>query len=301
MIPALDSSFDAPTPAQAQAAAAAGVRAWGGYLATEQRAGAFNLAAPWSRQAFAIVQQAGLRAIAFCSGWDDPVVLRQLAAEWGLLLFLDDEDRIRRLTQPDWRPAFLQASGAGLYGLLSRHNIAAPYRIAAEYPTGGCTGATWPTSPAPPEPHGWQCQGTHTEFGLSVDRSALDDWFQEATMAIDPAILQELRTNAATSARIVSATDAAQDDAGNPIDVHWTAGYVLAHVRALQAQLGQLLGDDQQVQQAVAALTQQVQSQGATVQAVQAAVAALKDQLAAGGDPGAAAAIDRIEQALQKA
>jgi len=175
---ALDSSFDMPTLAQAREARAAGVGFWWGYLATVQVPGAFNLAAPWSQQAFSNVVQAGLGCGAFVSGLDDPVGLRQLAQAWGIpLIALDDEDAIRPLTVPDWRPAFLAASGAGLYGLLERHTIAAPFRIAALYPAGGCPGATWPTSPPPAEPHGWQCQGTHTEFGLSVDRSALDDWF----------------------------------------------------------------------------------------------------------------------------
>lgn len=174
MIAAQDSSYDAPTLAQAQAARAAGVRAWGGYLATRPNVG---LAVPWSRAAFANVQQAGLRALAFCSGWDDPVALRQLAAQWNVLLLVDVEDAIRG--DGPWVGPFLQASGAGLYGLLEVHRWPAPYRIVAEYPAGGCPGATWPSSPAPQEPHGWQCQGTHRDpvTGLSVDSMRLDDWF----------------------------------------------------------------------------------------------------------------------------
>lgn len=156
-----------------------------------------GLFAPWDRASFAVVQAAGLPCGAFVSGWDDPAALRQLADAWGIpLLALDDEDAIRPLTNPDWRPAFLAASGAGLYGLLERHTIAAPFHIAALYPAGGCSGATWPTSPAPAAPHGWQCQGTHTEIGLSVDRAALDDWFGGQTMQIqlDPAdpLVQQL-------------------------------------------------------------------------------------------------------------
>jgi hypothetical protein len=206
---ALDSSFDAPTLAQAQEARAAGVGFWWGYLATVQEPGAFNLAAPWSRQAFSNVQQAGLGCGAFVSGLDDPTALRQLAGEWGIsLLALDDEDAIRPLTEPDWRPAFLAASGAGLYGLLERHTISAPFRIAALYPAGGCSGATWPTSPAPPEPHGWQCQGTHTEFGLSVDRSALDDWFGgHMTQEEHDALMECLRLCNAIYWEVVSGYD----------------------------------------------------------------------------------------------
>lgn len=183
MIWAFDSSFDAPSLAQAQAAKAAGIGFWWGYLAT--RAGV-GLAAPWPRMAFWNVQQAGLGCGAMVSGWDDPVALRQLADSWGIpLLALDDEDGIRRLSTPDWRPAFLAAAGAGHYGLQERLTIRAPFRIAALYPRGGCTGATWPTSTPPAGPHGWQCQGTHTELGLSVDRSALDDWFRGDGMTTD--------------------------------------------------------------------------------------------------------------------
>lgn len=175
MIPSLDSSFDAPTLTQARAAKAAGIGFWWGYLATRPNVG---LAAPWSELAFWNVLEAGLGCGAFVSGWDDPVALRELAQAWGIpLLALDDEDGIRLLSQPDWRPPFLQALGGGHYGLLARLTLPAQFRIAALYPPGGCTGATWPTPDPPPGPHGWQCQGTHTEFGLSVDRSALDDWF----------------------------------------------------------------------------------------------------------------------------
>lgn len=175
MIWSLDSSSDAPSLDQARAAKAAGIGFWWGYLATKPDVG---LEAPWSELAFWNVLQAGLGCGAFVSGWDDPGALRQLAQVWGIhLLALDDEDGIRPLTQPDWRPAFLAAAGAGHYGLQERLTIPAPFRIAALYPAGGCTGATWPTSPPPAMPHGWQCQGTHTEFGRSVDRAALDDWF----------------------------------------------------------------------------------------------------------------------------
>lgn len=172
---ALDSSYDRPTAAQAAAAKAAGIGWWFGYLATVRAPGSFNLVSPWGRASFQVLQAAGLRAGAFCSGWDDPTLLRQLAAEWGLVCLLDHEPGIR----PDgpWVQPWLDASGFGLYATRSLQGYRAPYRIAAEYPAAGCTGGTWPVMPAPSEPHGWQCQGTHTEFGLSVDRSALDDWF----------------------------------------------------------------------------------------------------------------------------
>lgn len=185
MIRGLDSSFDAPTLDQARAAKAAGVGIWWGYLATVQRAGAFHLAAPWSELAFWNVLQAGLRAGAFVSGWDDPVALRELGGRWGVpLLALDDEDGIRDLSAPgvaDWRPPFLGALGGGLYGLRARHNIAAPFHIVARYP-GGDPQASWDpdAGPRPPTPCGWQSRGTHTEFGLSVDSGWYDDSFAGA-------------------------------------------------------------------------------------------------------------------------
>lgn len=220
MIAALDSSFDAPTLAQAETARAGGVRAWGGYLATQQQAGAFNLAAPWSRLAFWNVQQAGLLAIAFCSGWDDPIALRRLAAEWGVRLMVDVEDAIRG--DGPWVGPFLQASGAGLYGLLEVHRWPAPCRIVAEYPAGGCPGATWPASPAPREPHGWQCQGTHREFGLSVDRSALDDWFAGGADVLDfnDPVVKDLRNDLT---RILGELFDGQDEV-----IDFTSGQVVA-------------------------------------------------------------------------
>lgn len=283
MIWALDSSLDRPTSAQAAAAYAAGIRAWGGYLATDQAPGAFNLVAPWDRGSFQVVQAAGLKTFAFCSGLDDPSSLRQLAAEWGVLLLLDDEDGIRPLTQPDWRPAFLAASGAGLYGVLERQNIPAPFRIAALYPDGGCPGATWPTSAAPAEPHGWQCQGTHTEFGLSVDRSALDDWFGGEMLDPNDPIVQRLLQHTNTAASILALgvdTDPATFQA-LPNNPRWLADQV-------NQLTGFSPGIGQQVQEELAAIQQELatlSAQGvppANLQPLQDAVARLSAHLGVG-------------------
>lgn len=198
MIEGRDSSIDRPTPAQARAAYAAGVRVWGGYLGTRPAA-ELGLVAVWSREDFAVVQDAGLSAIGFCSGWDDPATAGQLARAWDVRPLLDDEDGIRLLTTPDWRPAWLSAAGAGLYGVAGRQNIAAPWRIVAEYPDAGCPGAAWPAEPEPAEPHGWQCQGTHIELGLSVDRIVLTDSFVAAAPA--PAIDRRNRMLQLTYAR----------------------------------------------------------------------------------------------------
>lgn len=177
---ALDSAVDRPTPEVCAQALAAGVGAWFGYLATSQAAGAFNLLSPWDLASFQVVQASGLQAGAFCSGHDDPATLAELARSWGLArVLLDVEDGIRG--DGPWVDGWLATSGFGLYGLLAVQYHAAPYRVAALYPAQGCQGGSWPVTPEPAEAHGWQCQGTHTEFGLSVDRSVLSpDFFPGA-------------------------------------------------------------------------------------------------------------------------
>lgn len=175
MIACLDSSFDAPTEAAALAARAAGIRVWAGYLATMPGVG---LAAPWTELAFFNARRCGSTPIAFVSGRDDPAAVRRLAAAWRVRACLDVEDGIR----PDgpWVPGWLETSGAGLYGLGRVHRARrAAFHIVARYP-GSDPGATWePQTPRPPGPCGWQWQGTHTEFGHTVDRSWLDDWFDD--------------------------------------------------------------------------------------------------------------------------
>jgi hypothetical protein len=186
-ITGVDSST-APTREQARAGFAAGHRLWGGYLVTAtddevlaaraNERGLFNLLGPWTTAEFAVVRAAGLRALAYCSGLDDPAGLAAKARDLGLVALLDDETAIR----PDgpWADAWLQTSGFGLYGLLGiQDQHAAPYRIAALYP-GTPQTATWPVgAPVPAVPHGWQWQGTHIDpaTGATVDSLALDDWF----------------------------------------------------------------------------------------------------------------------------
>jgi hypothetical protein len=178
VIAALDSSFDAPSAADADAARAQGVRVWGGYLST--RAGV-DLAAPWPRGAFDAARRCGGTPLAFCSGWDDPKMVRLLAAEWDVRPCLDVEPGIRG--DGSWVDAWLAASGAGLYGLLSVHHHAAPFRIAALYP-GSDPERTWPIDVVPAEPCGWQWRGTHRgPGGRSVDALYLDDWFAPPVVA----------------------------------------------------------------------------------------------------------------------
>jgi hypothetical protein len=187
VIAALDSSFAAPSADQADAAAAAGVRVWAGYLATRSNVG---LAAPWTELAFWNAKRCGGVPLAFASGWDDPAACRQLAAAWGVRLVLDCEDGIRGLGS--WSQGWLDVSAGGLYGGAHVHGLRAALHVIARYP-GRDPGATWPADvPRPAGPVGWQWQGTHTEFGASVDRSWLDDWFG-GDMSIDPKAIDHIR------------------------------------------------------------------------------------------------------------
>jgi hypothetical protein len=169
VIAGLDSSSQ-PSAAQAQAAHAAGVRLWSGYLQTKPNVGLF---APWTRQGFENARLCGSTPLAFCSGWDDPVALKTLAASWNLRLCLDVEGGIR--PNGSWVQPFLTASGAGLYANAPYHGWTAPFHILAGYP-GFDPKATW-SGLRPAGACGWQWEGTHTEFGVGVDRGWYDDWF----------------------------------------------------------------------------------------------------------------------------
>ena len=182
MISGRDSSFSRPTAAQIPIIKNAGVSIWNVYVATKPNVG---LAAPWSKSDIDIVRALGSQPIAYVSGWDDPVALKQLAQQWDIKLALDVEAGIRG--DGPWVDSFLAASDAGLYGTASVHTHTAPFHILAAYP-GFDPKATWsPTVKRPNTPVGWQWRGTHTEFGLIVDSLWLDDWFGGSGMAtIDP-------------------------------------------------------------------------------------------------------------------
>jgi hypothetical protein len=189
VIAGLDSSYNTPSPAQADAARAAGVGVWCGYLATQPNVG---LAHAWTRDDFEAARRCGGTPLAFCSGHDDPVAVRGLAAAWDVRPCLDVEPGIRE--DGSWVDGWLAASGAGLYGLLGVHHHAAPFHLVAMYP-GYDPDRTWPlTAPAPATARGWQWQGTHAEFGRSVDRLWLDDWFGGNAM-IDPAQLDRIEAS----------------------------------------------------------------------------------------------------------
>src|SRR5215472_13783959 len=118
----------------------------------------------------------GSTPIAFCSGWDDPTALRTMAAAWNVRLCLDVESGIRG--DGPWVQPWLDASGAGLYGVAGVHaGRRAAFHILARYP-GFDPGVTWDGGVLrPPGPVGWQWLGGHLEFGLDVDRGWYDDWF----------------------------------------------------------------------------------------------------------------------------
>jgi len=204
MIPGLDSSYAHPTRDQLRAAKAAGIGIWAGYLvsasdeqvlaARARGQGMYGLLAPWTRAEFAVVQEEGLATIGFCSGRDDPAALRVKGEAWGALPCVDAEPGIRADGEGgNWIPGFLAALQGGLYGLASVHyhtgeplGRGARFNIVARYPTAGCGTATWDPAagPRPPAPCGWQCQGTHTEVGIPVDRGNYDDWFVTGIIAV---------------------------------------------------------------------------------------------------------------------
>jgi hypothetical protein len=192
MIAGLDSSFDRPTPAQAEAAHAAGVRVWAGYIGTRDGLG---LAIRWTQANFDVVKQAGMTAIGYASGFDDPVAIRDMAAAWGILPGVDVEPGIR--DDGAWVRDWVTTAGAGLYGLASVHyrtgepiGRGAAWNVMANYP-GFNPGATWIGGLTPPAaPHGWQWQGSHSEFGLDVDSNWFDDSFTSVAGG-DPVVQSE--------------------------------------------------------------------------------------------------------------
>ena len=169
MIRWADSAYP-PTDAELQQAKAAGLGGWAGYF----KFGNDGVLNGWADSDFKRVLAAGLRTLAYCSGFADPAACKTRAAALGIPTALDDEGGMR----PDgpWVPAWLAASGAGLYGNQPVFpGRTAAFYILADYP-GYNPNATWATwFPHPSGPLGWQWQGTHNQFGASVDSSWFDD------------------------------------------------------------------------------------------------------------------------------
>src|SRR5438132_1645594 len=182
MVIGLDSATP-PSAAAVAAARAVGIRVWSGYLASQttprqpgKSNNPFKLYNAWYEAEFDIARGCGGMPIAFASGWDDPAACKQLAAAWRVRLCLDVEGGIRG--DGPWVQGWVDTAASGLYGTSGVHvNRRAAFHIAAWYVSHDPS-ASWPASwPQPAAPCGWQWQNTHTEFGVGVDRSWLDDWF----------------------------------------------------------------------------------------------------------------------------
>jgi hypothetical protein len=122
--------------------------------------------------------------IGYCSGYDDPAAIKNLAIAWRVRLCLDCENGIRGLNDPNssWVQPFLDASGAGLYGggQVQAQGFSAPFYVLGAYPASGDpTNASWNTggAPRPNAPCGWQWAGSHGAYGVTVDSTVFDDWF----------------------------------------------------------------------------------------------------------------------------
>lgn len=258
MIAGRDSSYSKPTGMALLGAINAGVKVWGGYLATKPDVG---IAAPWDQSDFDNARQVGSTPIAYCSGWDDPVAVKALATQWNVRACLDVEAGIR----PDgvWKSAWLASSGAGLYGNPDVHNVPAAFHIMAWYP-GTDPGRTWiGNHPPDNSPLGWQWQGTHSEFGISVDSLWLDDSMGDFKMQLDP--------NDPIVQLLVGAPGSQVNIAGFINDVH-------------------------------NGMSTLVSSGGpALVPAIKAEIDAIKAEIEAGGSVDATAAIARVEAALKAA
>lgn len=196
MLEGLDSATE-PSAAAAMAAKAAGYGIWSGYLGTTPNTGVRS----WSQGGFENARLCGNMPLAYCSGYDDPAGIRNLAVAWNVRLTLDCENGIRGLHDPDasWIQPFLDVSGAGLYGGAQIHQMGfrAPFYVLGAYPTSGDpTDASWNSGPAPRPnaPCGWQWAGSHGAFGVTVDSSTFDDWFRTGGgfMALTDAQQQEM-------------------------------------------------------------------------------------------------------------
>jgi hypothetical protein len=95
----------------------------------------------------------------------------------------------------------------------------------------------------------------------------------------------------------------AVDSGGNPITMGWTLSYTHSTAVGIDAKVSQLLGLDDKVNQAVTALTSQVQAQGSILQAAQGTVGTLTaklDSVLAGLPPDQASGIRAELDALGK-
>lgn len=176
MIAGLDSSFAVPMAAQADAARAAGVGLWSGYLTSKSNVG---IAHPWRQFDFDNARRCGGTPIAYCSGNDDPVACKALAASWSVHLCLDVESGIRG--NGSWVQGWVDAAEAGLYGhapvFIGRRAafyILAAYRGNDPAPLGRTTSRAHPgraagsgRAPTPSSEPAWIAAGTTTSSALT--------------------------------------------------------------------------------------------------------------------------------------
>ena len=152
---------------------------------------------------------------------------------------LDVETGIR----PDgaWVQGWLDAAGAGLYGLASvHHGRRAAFHVVARYP-GGDPAASWDSvaGPRPDAPCGWQWQGSHPEFGRQVDRGSYDDWFLTGGDPLaDPTAQQQL---AQLWDQLTQQTFNEVDPLNQPITTPWQVAYIRSELRQLRQDLAPLL------------------------------------------------------------
>lgn len=305
MIKGLDSATP-PNASQVAAARAAGYKVWSGYIQTQPNMGLYR---PWSQAEFNVAAGTGSPPIAYASGWDNPVACKNLAATWGVRLCLDVEGGIRG--DGPWVQAWLNSSGAGLYGNAPVHtNRVAAFHVLAAY--GLDPNATWASRiPKPSTPCAWQWQGTHSQFGVGVDSTWLDDWFS-GTYGPSPGHLGEdmifgfrHTSNGAEyivdgsgirplTAAMAAALDAAAKAGGS-------VGLVMVDAdAALDQWQAQSSSDTQAILAAIKAIPV---GQGSTVDLtpVLAAIADLKAHPTVASDPVVVDIVTKIEKALQGA
>jgi hypothetical protein len=268
-------------------------------MATKPNVG---LAHPWGQSDFARVQASGLSTMAFVSGWDDPLAVKSQGQAWGLSdkLCLDVEGGIRG--DGSWVQGWLDTSRAGLYGNYGVHpNRTATFHILAAYPASGNPNATWYSNfPRPKGPCGWQWQGTHNEFGATVDRGWYDDWFAQGgpvDMAGEDSALVRLAYEIAEV--LLNSGGMSQNQ------MNYGLGLVQSAGGDIGGPMGTIMDSSEEWGQ-VRSLMGEIRTNAAAVPALQAEVDQLKAQIAAGGTPsappdlsGVLAAITNVETALQ--
>jgi hypothetical protein len=281
-----------PTLTQVEFAASKGYSIWSGYLATKP---GVRLYSPWSKANFDTVVKGGLQTMAYVSGWDDPLGVRNLADAWGIrLICLDDEGGIR--PEGGWVQGFLDKSGAGLYGNAQWHpGRRAAFHIMADYPRSGDPGhETWPTwAPNPGTPCGWQWAGTHDFGGVGVDSTWFDDWFVTAAGGGGGTIGDDFMA-------LIDNPTAAQKQAFADFLAQW-ANHYQVEGDALQWALGLQIGNPVSASTSKVLTDMMTAIKGISAGSnadVLAAIADLKAHPAIQADPALAAKIDALAKHL---